>query len=192
VVDVSGVRNPLWMPKNPVFTFIADPNRYKAIDVPFFVAGVVEGNVVRRIGSEDRPVAGLKVHLHGLDSDVQMDLPTFSDGSFYHMGLTPGRYEVQVDSMQLAILGVTARPATRIFTVHETPSGDVVEGLDFVLVPLPTERSAQKEPTNDRDEAGISVLDCDQLRLTCGACEKDETTSAARTDGGYAIWRLSE
>ena len=43
---------------------------------------------------------------------------------------------MQVDSTQLSILGVLARPETRAFTVHETPSGDLVEGLDFVLVPL--------------------------------------------------------
>ena len=100
----------------------------------------MEGNVVRPIGAEDRPVAGLKVHLKAVDADLQVDLPTFSDGTFYHMGLPPGQYLVQVDSTQLAILGVSSHPATRTFTVHETPAGDLVEGLDFVLVPLPTPR----------------------------------------------------
>ena len=132
------------MPRSPLFAFVADPNRYTPIDVPFFVAGVVEGNVVRRIGAEDRPVAGLKLRLHGLDAELGLDLPTFSDGTFYHMGLPPGRYVVQVDSTQLAILGVVARPATRTFTVRETPTGDLVEGLDFVLVASPSPDSSTR------------------------------------------------
>lgn len=92
--------------------------------------------MTRRIDAEHRPVAGLKLHLRGTDSDLAMDLTTFSDGSFYQMGLAPGRYRIEVDSTQLAILGVIAHPAARSFTVQETPSGDIVEGLDFILVPV--------------------------------------------------------
>jgi hypothetical protein len=135
-VDVSGVRNPLWMPKAQLFAFITDPNRYKPIDIPFFVAGVVEGTVVRRRAGEDRPVAGLKLRLRRVDMDFQVDLPTFSDGTFYHMGVPPGRYTIEPDSVQLEILGVSAEPATRTFEVRETSSGDFVERLDFVLVPV--------------------------------------------------------
>jgi len=115
-VDVSGVRNPLWIPKFQLFAFIADPNRYKAIDVPFFVGGVLEGSVVRRVGEEERAVAGLKVHLKGVNVDYHVDLPTFSDGTFYQMGVPPGRYTLEVDAAQLSLLGVRAEP-------------------DFVLVP---------------------------------------------------------
>ncbi|MFN2567971.1 MAG: hypothetical protein ABR499_23535 [Gemmatimonadaceae bacterium] len=133
-IDVSGVRNPLWMPKFRAFSFVTDPNRYKRIDVPFFVGGVVEGTVVRRVGGEDRPVAGLKVHLEGVGVDFRVDLTTFSDGSFYHMGVPPGRYVLQVDTAQLNLLSAVTEPAARSFEVRETATGDFVERLDFVLV----------------------------------------------------------
>jgi hypothetical protein len=135
VVDVSGVRNPLLMPKFREFAFETDPNRYKRIDVPFFVGGVLEGSVVRRIGTDDRPVAGLKLHLRSVSADIEADLVTFSDGTFYHMGVPPGRYVLQVDSTQLELLGTVAEPSVRTFEVRESASGDFIERLDFVLVP---------------------------------------------------------
>jgi hypothetical protein len=67
--------------------------------------------------------------------DFQIDLPTFSDGTFYHMGVPPGQYTLEPDAAQLELLGVKAEPATRSFEVRESSSGDVVERPDFGLVP---------------------------------------------------------
>jgi hypothetical protein len=134
-VDVSGVRNPLWMPKFRDFAFVTDPNRYKRIDVPFFVGGVVEGTVVRRLGAEDHAVQGLKLHIRGVGGDFQTDVPTFADGTFYYMGVPPGQYVIEVDAAQLQLLGLVAQPAERRFEVRETATGDFVERLDFVLTP---------------------------------------------------------
>jgi hypothetical protein len=154
-VDVSGVRNPLWIPKFRAFSFVTDPNRYKRIDVPFFVGGVVEGRVVRRVGSEERPLPGLKLHVAGVGVDFRVDLTTFSDGTFYHMGVPPGRYVVEVDSAQLQLLGAVAEPTRRTFEVRETTNGDLVEGLDFVLVIAGYRKSSEgPPPPSDRPGEG--------------------------------------
>lgn len=39
VIDPASLKNQLWIPKFSSFSFIADPNRYKPIDVPFVVGG---------------------------------------------------------------------------------------------------------------------------------------------------------
>jgi hypothetical protein len=134
-VDVSGVRNPLWIPKFRDFAFETDPNRYKRIDVPFFVGGVVEGTVVRRAGAQDRAVPGLKLHIRSVAGDFEAEVPTFGDGTFYYMGVPPGQYVIRIDPAQLELLGMVAQPAERRFEVRATATGDFVERLDFVLTP---------------------------------------------------------
>lgn len=134
-IDLDRVRNPLWLPAHRSFSFVTDPSRYKVIDVPFYVAGVVEGTV-RRTDREGRPagVAGLRVQVVGLDTDFAMEATTFSDGSYYLMGLPPGEYEARADADHLEILGLLAESGPVPFRVRVTDDGDFVSGVDLVLV----------------------------------------------------------
>lgn len=133
-VDDAAVANPLWTPKFRSFSFVAEPNVYKPIDIPFYTAGVVEGAVTRAATGDG--VGGLDVHVRALDAGSFRDtLHTFSDGAFYRMGVPPGRYEVELDPAQLQRLGVAAEPARRTFEVEALAEGDVVADLDFVLLP---------------------------------------------------------
>lgn len=134
-VDVSSIKNPLWIPRFPSFSFVADPNRYTTIDVPFYAGGIVEGTVLRRVGKEDLPLPGLRVTLRSADAHFTATVHTFADGTFYHPGVPPGHYEAVIDSTQLELLDASPEPAVRRFEVRATRDGDDVEKVDFLLLP---------------------------------------------------------
>lgn len=120
------VPNPLWMPRDTAFSFVTDPNAFKLMQVPFYVAGVVDGSV-RAEAPGGRGIAGLGVLIRNEDGDVVAAVRSFSDGSFYYMGLPPGRYTVEIDPDQLRRLAMSSEP--RAFTVQATADGDFVTGL---------------------------------------------------------------
>ena len=134
-IDESTIKNPLWTPKVDTFSVVAAPNRFKPVDIPFYVGGVVQGSVLKATGDTQTPVSGLKVHLRSADGSYDEMLPVFSDGSFYKMGVPPGEYTARVDSSQLDVLTARSKPAVHRFEVEATKQGDFVEGLDFVLHP---------------------------------------------------------
>ncbi|HUH11572.1 MAG TPA: carboxypeptidase-like regulatory domain-containing protein, partial [Longimicrobiales bacterium] len=135
-IDPNALGNPLWVPQYDSFSFIAEPNVIRDIDVPFYVAGVVEGRVTD--GSEEaRGVQGLEVRIVDQAGATVASVETFSDGTFYHMGLRPGRYTARLSTDQLVRLGLRAEPAEVEFSVAATEYGDFVEGLRFVVRPEP-------------------------------------------------------
>ncbi len=132
-IDLSSIKNPLLIPKEKSFSFVTDPNSYKEIDVPFFAGGIVDGTVLKTDGTTTTAIPGLTIKIRSLSSAFQTSLSVFNDGTFYYMGLLPGRYEASVDSSQLAMLGVEADPPVLNFEVKNSKSGDFVEGLKIIL-----------------------------------------------------------
>jgi hypothetical protein len=128
------VPNPLWMPGVEEFSFVVDPNRFKVIDLPFYVAGVVEGRVTVEDGDRSRAIPGIRVHLQGVETAFSREVSTFSDGSYYLMGIPPGAYTATVDADQREMLGVTGDPVE--FEVRVTEHGDFVGGVNLTLTSL--------------------------------------------------------
>lgn len=133
-IDPKSFRNPLWVPEITEFSFIADPNKFKNMDIPCYSAGVIEGIVTKNDGREAVPQAGVKVHVMRKDSSFYEKLPVFSDGSFYLVGVPPGDYIAWVDSAQKSILNVKSNPEQLAFTVKKSTDGDYLDGLDFELL----------------------------------------------------------
>jgi outer membrane protein OmpA-like peptidoglycan-associated protein len=144
-LDVSSIKNPLWIPMLTQFSFIADPNVYKRIDIPCYSGGVVEGNVEKFENGEKKGQQGVKVHVLKSDSSYYEKLPVFSDGSFYKMGVPPGDYTSWVDSAQLAILDLKPIKPILKFTIAKTTLGDFVSGINFELVSKDTTIKIKKE-----------------------------------------------
>ena len=132
-VDQSRIRNPLWVPRTEAFSFVADPNVHKVIDVPFYVSGEVTGSVLMESSDGRRSVPGLKLHIREIGGTAAWEEAVFSDGSFYKIGLPPGSYEAYVDSAQVRVLGVKSDPPRHRFNIQVTEYGDMVDGLEFVL-----------------------------------------------------------
>ncbi len=133
-LDPKSIKNPNFVPKFTEFSFIADPNVIKPIDIPVLVTGIIEGNVLRERDGKTEGQPGVKIHIMSEDSSYHETQPVFSDGSFYKMGLMPGNYFAWVDSLQCAILDVYQQDTVKRFTVKSSKTGDFVEGLDLVLL----------------------------------------------------------
>lgn len=121
--------NPMLVPARSAFSFIADPNSVKPLDIPLTTAGVIEGRIMRLEGEMRSPVAGATVRVvRRDDGDVRL-LRTYSDGTYYEMGLPPGTYDVMAEDG----VGSKLIPASRTVTIEPVLEGKVIGGLDFVI-----------------------------------------------------------
>lgn len=135
-MNTASVRNPMLVPELKEFSIITDPNNFKKIEIPFYMAGVMEGGVMRVYpDSSEQGIGGLKVILSDNNGDIQKEIRTFSDGSFYDYPLPPGSYSLYIDKSQLDILQVDAEPNKIEFVVNAVQNGDFIEGLNFKLIP---------------------------------------------------------
>ena len=140
-VNKGAIRNPLLVPEYEQFGLISDPNRFKKVEIPFYMSGVIEG-IVERIASNGQRsgIGGLKLLLLDKEGNIFKELRTFSDGSFYDYEVPPGAYRLEIDSSQLDILNSESDPEYIEFTVEPDAQGDFVEGLNFTLSPRSTSK----------------------------------------------------
>ncbi len=136
-INKNALRNPMLVPDFEKFGLISDPNRFKKIEVPFYMSGVIEGGVSRVYGDNQKAgVGGLRLFLENKNTDYRKEIRTFSDGSFYEFEVPPGDYRLYVDQNNLDILKAESKPEMLEFTVEALPDGDFVEGLEILLYPL--------------------------------------------------------
>ncbi len=140
------IPNPLLVPAFNSFSFIADPHSFKHIDVPVQVTGEISGQVIRPTSSGHNGVNGIRLTIRNADNGQEHSIRTFSDGTYYHMGLPPGTYIVTIDSTQLTGSDLIPKPGAHVVTIEASRYGDYVEGLNFEL----REKSEPVEP-----DAGI-------------------------------------
>ncbi|AXJ02023.1 hypothetical protein CYPRO_2784 [Cyclonatronum proteinivorum] len=132
------IPNATLVPAQDKFSFIADPNQYKRIEIPFYQSGTIEGMVslVRPEGS--RGVGGVRLEVIGQDNSFRETIRTFNSGDFFLMNIPPGRYLLEVSSAQLDLLGL-APGDVYSFEIKPTTFGDYVDGLNIELFPVETE-----------------------------------------------------
>lgn len=145
-VDRKAIPNPLLVPDNKFkeFSFVADPNQYKIIDIPFYQAGVIEGIVKVRSATGDEGLGGMRMSLSSLDSDFLASIRTFRDGAFYQMDIPPGKYALIADRIQLEMLGLVQESGAYEVEVKKVPTGDFIQGIEIILI------------SNTDDEEGIT------------------------------------
>jgi len=152
-MNKGSIRNPMLVPEIEKFSILTDPNTFKRVEIPFFMSGIIEGNVLRKFESGSlKGIGGLKLILSSLDKDFKKEIRTFSDGSYYEYELPPGNYEIYVDPSQLDILNVTSKPEKIEFVVQAVPEGDFIEGISFELIPF-----GQEEESNEIELDSIST-----------------------------------
>ena len=135
-LNKGAINNPMLVPDFDKFGVITDPNRFKKIEIPFYMSGVIEGSVHKVLeNSTKQGVGGLKLTLKKINSEYTTELRTFGDGSFYAYEIPPGKYSLSIEQAQLGILKSTAEPSSLEFEIKAIPEGDFVEGLEFLLRP---------------------------------------------------------
>lgn len=110
-VDTASLASPWWTPGFPAAAVMPTPNLVRSMDVPIVIGGVVEGSLMLDEPSSrllERPLPIVLTHqVSGARTVVQ----SFSDGSFYRMGLRPGRYEATVEDSVISHLVLRADTA---------------------------------------------------------------------------------
>ncbi len=151
-VNKNVIRNPLLVPAVDRFSIVTDPNQFKSIDIPLYMSGVIEGQVLQRRIDELRGLAGVRLLLQQVDVQEGVTphsetIRTFSDGSFYAYEIPPGNYTLEVDPNQLQFLSAVTIPEKLEFTVESRSDGDFIDGLTLVVI-----RTADLEPVTRLDE----------------------------------------
>ncbi|HKK26274.1 MAG TPA: SPOR domain-containing protein, partial [Gracilimonas sp.] len=175
-LNKSLIQNPMLVPEFEKFGLITDPNRFKKVEVPFYMSGVIEGSVQRLLESGNTTgVAGLKLLLSNENGSYNKELRTFSDGSFYDYEVPPGNYTLQVDSAQLSILNVVSVPEMIDFEIERSSDGDFVEGLSFELIPSGMIQDEQEQVADVTETTELPVTSPDTLD-TAGISDSTEVT----------------
>jgi hypothetical protein len=106
-IDTLSITIPLWVPKHPTVIVQPTPNSFQLVSLPLIEAGEITGHVLFEAGG---PVPGVQVVIVNRETGESTEVVTFSDGSFYLMGIRPGRYEMQVEQGTLDRLRAEADP----------------------------------------------------------------------------------
>jgi hypothetical protein len=141
----GGLENPLWIPRYRVLETNTAPGVYTYVPIPVITGGSLRGTALVLKGPNlQEGVEYLKVTVREDVSDEELarlgrprymkTVETFSTGDFELIGVPPGKFTVSVDPVQLASMGLQCRQCARPATVEARPEGDVVEGLNFVLI----------------------------------------------------------
>ena len=134
----SAISDPTLVPVLENFSFIADPNRYKVLDIPCYRGGTIEGKVMIERNGKLTGQGGLRVYLRNTSGSEakEMVLRTFFDGGFFGMDIPPGSYRLEIDSNQLGFLNVI-QTDTLLIHIRALSTGDFVEGIILNLKELP-------------------------------------------------------
>ena len=138
-IDIAALPNPNLAPKLKSFSFIAEPNRFRAIDIPLYQTGIIEGTVFLEKDEKSQGQGGLRLILLK-EGETEGDvIRTFSDGSFYSYGLLPGKYTLEVDPKQLEFMQASSAPGKLEFEIKALADGDYLEGINIILKTNPPE-----------------------------------------------------
>lgn len=137
-VDINALPNPNLAPKQKSFVFVAEPNRFRSIDIPLYQTGIIEGYVFVERSGQQQGLGGLRLILEKDGAEVESNevIRTFSDGGFYAFGLLPGYYKLRIDPKQLDFMRTVSEPGVIEFEIKALADGDYHENLNFVLRPF--------------------------------------------------------
>ncbi len=132
-LDRNSFDNLSWKLKNSTLSVTVDPNMLKLIEIPVIVMGEASGTVMIERDGELAGLSRVIVSFFNKNRQQVGRVLTEEDGYFSYLGLTPGTYNVRVDTAQMKKLRMTASPDSIRFNIDLTPDGDFVDGLDFVV-----------------------------------------------------------
>jgi hypothetical protein len=132
-LDKNSFDNIAWQIKKASLKVTVQPNVLQLIEVPVEVMGEASGMVFLDNGKQLKGLS--RIQLNFYDSSFRKVGQTLSetDGYFSFMGLSPGRYQVKVDSTQMEMLRLNVFPGRLSFTIKESVEGVLADGFEFKL-----------------------------------------------------------
>lgn len=110
-VDSASLADPQWIPDRARLAVVPRPGEIVSVEIPIVAGAILEGRL-EWSGEAGTLVGRIGMQLEHEASGQRMRIEPFSDGSFYQMGLRPGRYRLSIEGAVAAALGVMADPVT--------------------------------------------------------------------------------
>jgi hypothetical protein len=137
-LDPRTLENPLLVPRYSSVRILSESNYIRDFDIPVVHSGTVRGSVTLS-DSVNIPIEGISVILsvkkeNGDRTMALRKVMTFSTGEFEIDLLPPGNYIIQLEPSQLQLYNFTSQPTRRDVVVRSIPDGDIVEGVNFILI----------------------------------------------------------
>lgn len=152
-LDDVGFENIAWQLSTRTMSIQIDPNQFKKVAVPIKVKGEVNGTVLIRKGRSQVGQGRIIIHIIDEKGNRVTRLLTESDGYFNYLGLMPGKYIAQPDTAQLKRLGLESEPESFEFTIKPSGLGDIIDDIQFVLIPFkPADSNPGEEPSGKSQE----------------------------------------
>jgi len=126
-------KNPLWFPYNNKFSFISDPHQYKEIEIPFYEAAEVSGQILKKSKNNIIPQAGVEIVFEHIETKNITKIKTMSDGSFYYYGMQPGKYKVYPNEENLDVLKLNSEPKIINALIESIGEDEKNTEFNFVL-----------------------------------------------------------
>jgi len=117
------------------FAVTVDPNQFKSVYLPVFVAGSAEGSVFKQTTFGLQPQSSVRVFFEHMPTGHIYETVSFGDGTFFLFGLRPGEYRASLDTVQLNSISLRYSPHYITFDIQAVEGGDSKSGLRFVLEP---------------------------------------------------------
>lgn len=124
--DSLSFESPLWVAGYDLAAVVPAPNRLTVVDVPLLMGTVLEGSVSFADGSA---AAGVSLEL--ASGKRRLRSTTFTDGTFYLMGVTPGNWTIGVARRSADALGADAVPVT----IDVPRDGGALPSVQLRLIP---------------------------------------------------------
>lgn len=124
-VNEDNFKNPFLFPVYKTLAFQTVPNSSRIIDIPFYEGIEVYGSVILTLNDNSKKLLnGINVIFENLSDNSKLKATTFSDGTFYILGVKPAKYKIYIDSEQLNLLNCLSQPE---FFIYDFSNDDISE-----------------------------------------------------------------
>jgi hypothetical protein len=135
-LNTDAFDNISWQVKNKNIGVSISPNQLRLMEIPVAVAGEVSGTVFVNSASGRKGQGRILISFFNGSLQQVAQTTSESDGYFSFLGLPPGSYTARVDAAQLAKLHFASSPKEISIKILVNREGTVVDGLEFILLPL--------------------------------------------------------
>lgn len=130
-LDKNSFDNIAWQMNHLTMKVMIDPNQFKTIEIPISIMGEAAGKVYNGSNGQGR----ILICFYRNETTLVARTLSESDGYFSYLGLQPGKYTVRIDQEQLKKINMVAAPEKMEVTFSNSLDGDIIDGLDFLLMP---------------------------------------------------------
>jgi len=133
-MDNTGFENIAWQLRDKTLEIFIDPNQFKRIEIPVYPMGEINGMVYLQDSTSLKAQGRILIDIFTENDVLKKRVMSERDGYFTFLGLPPGNYYATINAEQLQKIKMTATPERIEFTIESSEWGDIIDGLDFVII----------------------------------------------------------